>query len=152
MFYLEPAFEQWRQEMRAAGIKPPLLLDELESHLRDEVEQQIHSGQTARQAFVTAVHRMGPATELKFEFETVRSNPDNPNETMKQKLISIAASVAVMFIAVGLILPAVAKLKEQGSLARFEIAMLLIGTTALTASAMFGAYNIANSLRHRPKA
>lgn len=152
MFDLDNAVREWRQEMRAAGIKSPVPLDELESHLRDDVEQETRSGQNARQAFETSVHRMGPATELKIEFETVRSNPDNPNEPMKQKLISIAASVAVMLIAVGLILPAVAKLQEQGSLARFEIAMLLIGTTALTGSAMFGAYNIANCLKHRPKA
>lgn len=142
MFHLEDSIADWRRQMRAAGIKSPVPLEELEAHLRDDVEQQICSGQGEPEALAVAVQRMGPATALRSEFETAAATSIKPVETMKQKLTRILASLAVMFVAIGLILPAVAKLKEQGNLAKFDIAMLLIGTTALTGSAMFGAYNI----------
>ena len=40
MFNLNQAIEGWRREMLAAGIKTPVPLDELESHLREDVEHQ----------------------------------------------------------------------------------------------------------------
>ena len=39
MFDLEQAIAEWRKQMLAAGIKAPVPLDELESHLREEVEE-----------------------------------------------------------------------------------------------------------------
>lgn len=152
MFDLDLSIADWRRQMAAGGVRTTEVLDELEGHLRDDVEGQVHSGCGERQAFRTAVHRIGPANALRAEFETARLNLDHPNQPMKQKLIRILASIAVMFIAVGLILPALAKLNEQGALARFDIAMLLVGTVGLAGSAMFGAYHIANALKQRSKA
>jgi hypothetical protein len=37
--------------MLAAGIRTPVPLDELENHLREDVEQQMRSGLSAQQAF-----------------------------------------------------------------------------------------------------
>jgi hypothetical protein len=68
MFSLEKAMGQWRQQMAATGIKKGEALDELESHLRDDIQQQTRAGLTARQAFETAVERIGGATALKTEF------------------------------------------------------------------------------------
>jgi hypothetical protein len=42
MFNLEQAIADWRQQMLAAGIKTPVPLEELENHLREENEQQMH--------------------------------------------------------------------------------------------------------------
>ena len=39
MFNLDQSITEWRRQMLAAGIKTPALLDELESHLRDDVRQ-----------------------------------------------------------------------------------------------------------------
>lgn len=55
--------------MLAAGIKIPVPLQELESHLRDDVEDQIQSGLNAQQAFKTSVQRIGDANQLKSEFK-----------------------------------------------------------------------------------
>ncbi len=44
MFNLEQAILQWRRQMLSAGIKTPEPLDELENHLRDDMEQKIRSG------------------------------------------------------------------------------------------------------------
>ena len=46
MFDLEKAIADWRRQMLAAGIKTPVPLEELESHLREEIEQQMKSGLT----------------------------------------------------------------------------------------------------------
>ena len=40
MFDLEKAIANWRKQMLAAGIKMPAPLEELEIHLREEIEQQ----------------------------------------------------------------------------------------------------------------
>ena len=69
MFDLDQAIADWRQQMLAAGIKTPVPLDELESHLRDDVEQQMKSGTNPQQAFENSVQRIGHADELKGEFK-----------------------------------------------------------------------------------
>ena len=47
MFNLEQAITEWRQRMLAAGLRSPVPLDELESHLRDEIERQVRAGAPA---------------------------------------------------------------------------------------------------------
>ena len=54
--------------MLAAGIKTPVPLEELESHLRDDVEEQIRSGVEAKKAFATAAKRLGAVAPLSKEF------------------------------------------------------------------------------------
>jgi len=71
MFNLDETISEWRRQMAAAGIKSPEALDELESHLRDEVGQQVRSGANARQAFEIAVERIGEIDSIKAEFEKV---------------------------------------------------------------------------------
>jgi hypothetical protein len=68
MFNLEHAIAEWRREMLDAGIKAPVPLDELESHLRDDIEHQIKSGAAEAHAFEMAVQRIGQAVPLKKEF------------------------------------------------------------------------------------
>ena len=68
MFDPEQAIAEWRRTMLAAGIKSPVPLDELEIHLRDEIERQMKSGLTELQAFVFATQQMGEAGLLKNEF------------------------------------------------------------------------------------
>jgi hypothetical protein len=51
MFDLDAAITAWRRQMFACGIKSPNILDELESHLRDGVDQQVRSGLSVQQAF-----------------------------------------------------------------------------------------------------
>ena len=69
MFNLETAITEWRRQMVAAGIKTPVPLEELESHLRDDIEQQMGSGVTDQQAFEAAVGRIGQADALDGEFK-----------------------------------------------------------------------------------
>lgn len=68
MFNLDQAIAEWRRQMLAAGIKTPRPLEELESHLREDVDDQMRSGVNAQPAFATAVQRLGQACLLKAEF------------------------------------------------------------------------------------
>jgi len=71
MFDLEQAISEWRRQMLAAGIKTPVPLEELESHLCDEIEQQIQSGTNEQHAFEAAVQQIGHGNMLKTEFRKV---------------------------------------------------------------------------------
>src|SRR2546428_2786944 len=73
---LEKQIAAWRRQMLAAGIKAPVLLDELESHLREEIEQQMRLGLSARQAFEVAAQRIGEARALKTEFAKAGQAPE----------------------------------------------------------------------------
>ena len=67
MFNLEQAIAEWRKRMAAGGINSSAVLDELESHLREDVEQ-LQKGRTEQQAFEAAVLQIGQAGILKCEF------------------------------------------------------------------------------------
>ena len=68
MFNLEQAIAEWRQQMLAAGIKSPAPLEELESHLRQEIERQMRVGTNQRDAFEIAAQQIGEAKQIKMEF------------------------------------------------------------------------------------
>jgi hypothetical protein len=68
MFDLEKAISDWRQQTVAAGLKSPQILRELESHLREDIEEQTRAGLDRQQAFVHAIVRLGHATSLEKEF------------------------------------------------------------------------------------
>src|SRR5215212_8858498 len=73
MFNLDEAIAEWRQQMVVGGISSAQVLDELESHLRDDAEKQEHAGATTQQAFEIAVQRLGQAAALECEFEKVEA-------------------------------------------------------------------------------
>ena len=69
MFNLEQAIVEWRQRMLAVGVKTPVPLEELESHLREDVEQQMRSGFSEQEAFGSAIKKIGQPRLLKTEFK-----------------------------------------------------------------------------------
>ena len=78
MFDLEQSIAEWRRQMLAAGIKSPVPLEELECHLREDVERRVQSGGNLRAAFEAAVRQMGQPDELKFEFGKVGATRGAP--------------------------------------------------------------------------
>src|SRR5450755_3882408 len=68
MFNLDEAIAEWRRQMLAAGIKAPVPLEELEIHLRYDVERQMQSGLDKQEAFNSAVQKIGQPNLLKTEF------------------------------------------------------------------------------------
>ena len=71
MFDLEQSINEWRRQMLAAGVKTPAPLEELECHLREDVEQQAKAGLSEAEAFTGAVQKIGEAQAVKKEFEKV---------------------------------------------------------------------------------
>jgi hypothetical protein len=73
MFDLEKSIGDWRKQMLAAGINTPVPLEELEIHLREEIEIQSKSGLNEQEVFNFAVQKIGQASLLKTEFKKAGS-------------------------------------------------------------------------------
>ncbi len=93
MFDLEQSISEWRQQMLAAGIKTPVPLEELEIHLREDIERQMKSGLNAQRAFEKAVQQIGKANMLKSEFEKVDAT--KVTNLLKQCRIIMVACLGV---------------------------------------------------------
>jgi len=92
---LEEKISAWRAQMLAAGIKAPVPLEELESHLREEIEREMQSGLSLseQEAFDFSVLKIGQPGELKREFKKVHETSMN---TKLKPLGSIAAFGAII--------------------------------------------------------
>jgi hypothetical protein len=69
MFDLEQSIVEWRRQMRAAGIRSPVVLEELEEHLREEITRQIELGVQSQAAFSKAKEKIGGAESLRRQFK-----------------------------------------------------------------------------------
>jgi hypothetical protein len=98
MFNLDQAIVEWRRQMATGGIKAPSILDELESHLREDVEQQTRMGINAECAFEVAVKKIGPANALRNEFK---------KSSVAGVLEKLMIAIAVLFVAFGVFLSTV---------------------------------------------
>jgi len=68
MHNLEKSITEWRKTMMAAPAVSHETLDELENHLRENVEQLVRSGMTEPEAFEHAVAQLGGARMIGSEF------------------------------------------------------------------------------------
>jgi hypothetical protein len=68
MHNLEKSITEWRKTMMAAPAVSHETLDELENHLRENVEQLVRSGMTEPDAFEHAVAQLGGARMIGSEF------------------------------------------------------------------------------------
>src|ERR1035438_7506336 len=73
MFDLEKSIADWRKQMLAAGLQTPVPLEELEIHLREEIERQKKFGRSETEAFETAVQNIGRAQAVQNEFGKVKA-------------------------------------------------------------------------------
>jgi hypothetical protein len=71
MFDLESQIRKWRQHVQSTGSLGTHDMDELESHLRDSVDELTGRGVTVEEAFIVSIRRMGDAEELNHEFAKV---------------------------------------------------------------------------------
>ncbi len=101
MFNLDQAISDWRRQMLDAGIQTPEPLEELENHLREEIERQAKSGLTAQRAFEIATRKIGQAPELKREFKKIGA----PMEVQFVKLAGIACVVVALFCPLCVLIP-----------------------------------------------
>ncbi|MCE5252849.1 MAG: permease prefix domain 1-containing protein [Actinomycetia bacterium] len=71
MFELESQIRKWRGHLRSSGSLREQDLEELESHLRDNIDDLTARGVTTEEAFLIAVRRMGDTEALSNEFAKV---------------------------------------------------------------------------------
>ena len=71
MFNLEKSIAGWRRQLLANGLRTPATLDELEIHLREDIEGQMKLGVSAEAAFYSAAGQLGPADKMQREFAKV---------------------------------------------------------------------------------
>ena len=94
MFDLDQAIANWREQMLAAGIKTPVPLEELESHLREEIERKVKAGANQQEAFTSAVQKLGSAHTVQTEFMKV----DKTHSALKWKLMEIGLTLATILV------------------------------------------------------
>jgi hypothetical protein len=121
MFNLEQAIKDWRQRLLAAGVENPETLEELESHLREDIERQLRSGANEPGAFERAVRQMGSGRQLKTEF-----TKDNETRIMKRTLIIMAGIIGIL-VGLALVMPAVAQYRHDGAMTGEEVWLLFLG-------------------------
>jgi hypothetical protein len=107
MFDLEKSIADWRKQMLAAGIKSPVPLEELESHLREEIERQMKSGLNGQTAFEISTRQIGQPKIINHEFKK------SERTFMKRTLIILLGIFAVLF-GPAVFLPALALHNHQG--------------------------------------
>lgn len=107
MFNLEQAIADWRKQMLAAGIKTPVPLEELEIHLREEIECKLKSGLDWQAAFEISIQQIGQPEALNCEFK------NGERTFMKRTLIILIGIFAVLF-GPAIFLPALALHNHQG--------------------------------------
>jgi hypothetical protein len=137
MFEIETAIQEWRRQMSADGIRNSAVLQELEEHLRDDVEFQTDQGLDAAQAFERVKARLGPAKDLRREFGKLQASLQI--QTMKTKLIILLAVIAVLAVELAFVLPAVAQAKMAGPISPVTVILALTGAVAINAVVAFGA-------------
>jgi hypothetical protein len=96
MFHLESSISEWRQQMLVAGISPSEL-DELESHLREEIEQQMKSGMDRQAAFESAVQKIGRSRQLTAEFKRAGGFVDWLGDTTSARTDRILALLWLVY-------------------------------------------------------
>jgi len=121
---LDQTIAGWRQQMLAAGIKSPDVLDELESHLREDVRRRLKSGAAEERAFELAAQQIGEPATLKAEFVKVESEE---RKYMKRGLI-IAAGIIGVLVGMAFVMPAVAQYRHEGVMRNGEPWLFLIGS------------------------
>jgi hypothetical protein len=130
MFNLEQSIADWRKQMVAAGIKSPVPLEELEGHLREEIERQMRTESNAQVAFHIAAAQIGEAALLKNEFKKIKT------ERNMIKLMIIILALFGMVFGMSMVLPALGQWSRTGLLRSpdpLATGLVLVVTAGITA-------------------
>jgi hypothetical protein len=98
MFDLEQQIRDWRQRLMGAGMLARETIDELECHLRDDLEHQLRAGVEAGAAWEIALQRLGCGEVLNAEFaKTQRMAADR----RRAPVLKVCAFFTVLFALMG---------------------------------------------------
>jgi hypothetical protein len=119
MFDLEKSIAEWQRQMLVAGIKKPVPLEELEIHLREEIERQAKSGLNEQNAFEISVQRIGEPQPLKSEFKKI--------ERRFMKTMKIVGGIVSVMIGAALMVPGSIQLHDELVVANGKLVLWLLG-------------------------
>jgi hypothetical protein len=137
----EAEIAEWRCQLFTAGIKDVEVLEELESHLREEIDRGLRAGADPRRAFQTAADRFGRFQALKAEFDKIEKRE---RKYMKRGLI-IGAGIVGVLVGMALVMPAVAQYRQIGAMRNGEPWLFLVGSLMTLA----GCFAAANGLKKK---
>jgi hypothetical protein len=135
MFDLEQSITEWRKQMLAAGIKTPVPLEELEIHLREEIERQMKSGLNEQKAFEISVQRLGQPKMLKSEFKK------SERRFMKQ-IAKIGAGIIGVLVGMAFIMPAAAQCRHEGVMTKDDMVLYTFGMAMCFASVLLTLHSL----------
>jgi hypothetical protein len=130
MFDLKTHLEDWRRTISAHLGDRPDVLDELEAHLREDVERRVRAGMPAEQAWEQARAQLGEPQVLAAEFAKVRGRAWLPARIAVTAMIGIALSVAAWALA------SVSRGRIQTLLAVHVMAVVVAYTTVFAVGAL----------------
>ncbi|MEO5957918.1 MAG: hypothetical protein ABIZ49_12390 [Opitutaceae bacterium] len=113
MFDLEQEIAKWRREMEATGLVPEVL-NELEEHLREDIERQVR-GVNVPEVFQAALLRIGRPCALRDEFDLV-NRPGVIETFRRHKWKVLFCSVAGLLVAIGMYLLRPVEYESKASL------------------------------------
>ena len=106
MFELESQIRKWRGHLRSSGSLGEQDLEELESHLRDSIDDLTSRGVTTEEAFLVSVRRMGDTEALGDEFAKVTTEslwrqllvpaPDEPSRRRQRTEVVLVIGLAIL--------------------------------------------------------
>lgn len=73
MFTVEDAVQNWRLELSQRQTMTPADIEEMETHLRDEMDNLQTTGLTQEESFLVASHRIGNADQVAAEFAKINT-------------------------------------------------------------------------------
>lgn len=131
---LESQIASWRREMKVSGIGSREVLDELEGHLRDDIERRMQSGVEAQRAFELAAESMGQPRMLRSEFQKIQLHRIM-SPAAHRRAQHVLAIIALTAFYIGILLPIAHKFgmwppgmdTTDATMATGDVAMLVIG-------------------------
>jgi hypothetical protein len=133
MFDLEREIQRWRQELHTNGLSGSEL-DELEDHLRADIEEQLRSGVAMREAFAIAVKRIGRGSLLNAQFDFASASaPENGRRSNTAVVVlkgtmGLLAAWALAVTAVGCLSSGPIALKTGASLLGVTFLAIVAGS------------------------
>jgi hypothetical protein len=101
MFDIDTQIQEWRRTVSAHFGDGADVVDELEAHLRDDLDRRVRAGVSPEQAFADACAQLGEARQLAGEFAKVSGRPWLPAWIAASAVIA-ASLFAAVWVAIGL--------------------------------------------------
>jgi hypothetical protein len=120
MFDLKQSIAAWREQMLAAGIQSPVPLEELETHLREEIQHQVDQGFSESEAFGRSVQGIGQPKAIKREFQKDDGN-------FMKMILKIGMGLLEIALGIGLTVPAAIEIRRELQVAAAKLALMLLG-------------------------